>query len=276
MYGEVGNFKKLKEVYNSTLQVKSAIPHPRIMGVIRECGGKMHMSEKNWAAAQVDFFQAFLNYDEAGSTQRIQVLKYLVLAHMLMGSDINPFDSQETKPYKNDPEIVAMTNLVAAYQRREVHEAEKILRENKRTILEDSFIKAYIDDVLRGLRTQYLIDTIKPYSRMQLGYLAQQLNISVDQVEDLLMSLILDEIIKARIDQVGQYVELDRSANSSGKPRYQALGKWNVELDRLGSSVHVKHAAGAGSGSGTNLGGSFLRMGIGLGGTAPGLGPSLR
>ncbi len=89
---------------------------------------------------------------------------------MLMGSDINPFDSQETKPYKNDPEIVAMTNLVSAYQRREVHEAEKILRENKRTILDDPFIKAYIDDVLRGLRTQYLIDTIRPYSRIQLGY----------------------------------------------------------------------------------------------------------
>ena len=31
--------------------------------------------------------------------QRIQVLKYLVLAHMLMNSEIDPFDSQETKPY---------------------------------------------------------------------------------------------------------------------------------------------------------------------------------
>lgn len=98
MYGETSNFKKLKETYDATLQVKSAIPHPRIMGIIRECGGKMYMSEKNWEAAQIDFFQAFLSYDEAGSPQRIQVLKYLVLAHMLMGSDINPFDSQETKP----------------------------------------------------------------------------------------------------------------------------------------------------------------------------------
>ncbi|MCO5546874.1 hypothetical protein L7F22_000311 [Adiantum nelumboides] len=85
MYGMVGNYKKLKETYDATLQVKSAIPHPRIMGVIRECGGRMHMAEKNWEAAQIDFFQAFLNYDEAGSPQRIQVLKYLVLAHMLMG-----------------------------------------------------------------------------------------------------------------------------------------------------------------------------------------------
>ena len=41
---------------------------------------------------------------------------FSVLANMLMKSGINPFDSQEAKPYKNDNEIVAMTNLVTAYQ----------------------------------------------------------------------------------------------------------------------------------------------------------------
>lgn len=30
--------------------------------------------------------------------------------------------------YKNDPQIKAMTDLVDAYQRREVHSAEKILK----------------------------------------------------------------------------------------------------------------------------------------------------
>ena len=45
-------------------------------------------------------------------SRRTTCLKYLVLANMLMKSGINPFDSQETKPYKNDPEILAMTNLV--------------------------------------------------------------------------------------------------------------------------------------------------------------------
>ncbi len=52
-----------------------------------------------WNNASEDFFESFRNYDEAGSPQRIQVLKYLVLAHMLVGNQINPFDSQETKPY---------------------------------------------------------------------------------------------------------------------------------------------------------------------------------
>ena len=86
------------------------------MGVIKECGGKMWMGEselhirknhcnvsnipclEQWNRASEDFFESFRNYDEAGSPQRIQVLKYLVLANMLTGSEVNPFDSQETKP----------------------------------------------------------------------------------------------------------------------------------------------------------------------------------
>ena len=52
--------------------------------------------------------------------RRIQCLKYLILSNMLMNSDISPFDSQEAKPYKNDPEILAMTNLLSAYMNNEI------------------------------------------------------------------------------------------------------------------------------------------------------------
>ena len=55
-------------------------------------------SVESYEKASTDLFESFRQYDESGSPQRIQVLKYLVLAYMLMGSEINPFDSQETKP----------------------------------------------------------------------------------------------------------------------------------------------------------------------------------
>ena len=97
--------------------------------------------EREWEKARNDFFEAFKNYDEAGVQRRVQCLKYLVLANMLMNSDVNPFDSQEAKPYKNDPEIVAMTNLVEAYMRNEIREFEKLLKTNSRTIMADAFIK---------------------------------------------------------------------------------------------------------------------------------------
>lgn len=90
--------RRLKELYQASLRIRSAIPHPRNLGIIRECGGKMHIREGQWESAHQDFFSAFKSYDEAGSERRIQCLKYLVLANMLMKSSIDPFTASETKP----------------------------------------------------------------------------------------------------------------------------------------------------------------------------------
>ena len=98
MHTATKNNKKLKSLYSKALQIKSAIPHPKIMGVIRECGGKMHMAQREWEKARNDFFEAFKNYDEAGVQRRVQCLKYLVMSTMLTNSDINPFDSQAPHP----------------------------------------------------------------------------------------------------------------------------------------------------------------------------------
>ncbi|KAI0785294.1 PCI domain-containing protein [Irpex lacteus] len=249
MYNETKNFKKLKEIYNASNSIRSAIPHPRIMGVIKECGGKMWMGERNWNRASEDFFESFRNYDEAGSPQRIQVLKYLVLANMLMGSEVNPFDSQETKPYKNDPQITAMTDLVDAYQRREVHSAEKILRDNRATIMDDPFIRLYIDELLRSLRTQYLIDLIKPYTRLELSFLAKQLNVEINDVEELLIGLILEGKVEGRIDQVAMRLELDRK-QALEKKRYMALEKWTEALEGVHAAI-INKAPGTARGPGT-------------------------
>lgn len=57
MFTEQRNTKKLKQLYQKALTVKSAIPHPRILGIIRECGGKMHMHDQTWSEAATDFFE---------------------------------------------------------------------------------------------------------------------------------------------------------------------------------------------------------------------------
>ncbi|CAL9054506.1 unnamed protein product [Musa banksii] len=121
---------------------------------------------------------SFINFmkiqDEAGNQRCIQCLKYLVLANMLMESEVNPFDGQEAKPYKNDPEVLAMANLIAAYQRNEILEFEKILKSNRRTIMDDPFIRNYIEDLLKNIRTQVLLKLIKPYT--QSGFHSSQRN----------------------------------------------------------------------------------------------------
>jgi len=238
MYTATKNNKKLKSLYQKALQIKSAIPHPRIMGVIRECGGKMHMAQREWEKARNDFFEAFKNYDEAGVGRRVQCLKYLVLATMLLNSDINPFDSQEAKPYKNDPEILAMTNLVNAYMRNEIREFEKILKSNSRTIMGDAFIKMYIDDLLKNIRTQVLLKVITPYTRIRIPFIATELNIPASEVETLLVSLILDGQIDGHIDQLGQLLLLTEKAGDAKK--YAAVDKWSAQLATLQQTVFNK------------------------------------
>lgn len=67
----------------------------------------------------------------------------------------------------------------------------------------DPFIKLYMDDILRTMRTQVLLKAIAPYTRVTLPYVASELNgIPVTDVEDLLVSLILDGKVEGKIDQV--------------------------------------------------------------------------
>ncbi|KAK9758950.1 PCI domain [Popillia japonica] len=240
MYTEQKNNKKLKALYEQSLHIKSAIPHPLIMGVIRECGGKMHLREGEFEKAHTDFFEAFKNYDESGSPRRTTCLKYLVLANMLMKSGINPFDSQEAKPYKNDPEILAMTNLVNAYQLNDINEFEKILRLNRETIMDDPFIREHIEDLLRNIRTQVLIKLIRPYTRIQIPHISRELNIDEEDVENLLVSCILDNTIQGRIDEVNHVLFLDRK--NTNNTRYAALDRWTNQLSTLHVAIANKMA----------------------------------
>ncbi len=233
MYAETKNNKQLKRLYERALKVRSAVPHPKIMGIIRECGGKMHMSEENWKDAQSDFFESFRNYDEAGSLQRIQVLKYLVLTTMLMKSDINPFESQETKPYKGDARIAAMTDLVDAYQRDDIHKYESILQNNK-DLLEDPFIAENIDEVTRNMRTKAVVKLIAPYTRFKLSFIAKQLKISVPEVQDILGFLIVDKKVKGKINQQDGTMEIE---NNSDAERLNAMQEWNSAISSLCKAV---------------------------------------
>lgn len=254
MYAETRNNKRLKALYQRALTVRSAVPHPKIMGIIRECGGKMHMSEKNWKDAQSDFFESFKNYDEAGSMQRIQVLKYLVLTNMLMKSDINPFDSQETKPYKNDPRISGMTDLVDAYQRDDIHQYEKILKENQ-DVLADPFIAENIDEVSRNMRTKAVLKLIAPYSMFTLAFIAKHIKISIAEVQDILGVLIVERKLNAKIDQENGTVAVE---STSDLDHLKRVRDWNQALDSLWSTVlsdgegfknEDPHAFGGGMGS---------------------------
>ncbi|EKU21011.1 cop9 signalosome complex subunit 2 [Nannochloropsis gaditana CCMP526] len=173
----------------------------------------------DYNAAIQAFFSSFKCYDEAGDPRRFTLLKYLVLASMLHASTIDPFDSQEAKPYKEEREVVAMRNLILAFQNHDVKAFETILKvlvclllyallppcprplisplsslqTHRQALTRDTFVRAHIDQLLITIRTQVITKLLVPYTRVSLAHIARELNdIPEEDVESLLVSLILD------------------------------------------------------------------------------------
>ena len=126
---------------------------------------------------------------------------------MLSGSNINPFDSQETKPYQNDPRISTMTDLVNAYQREDIHDYE---------------------------RTKAVVKLVAPYTRFTLAFISKQLKISLPEVQDIVGFLIVDKSLRGKINQKTGTVEIESSTDME---RVQAIEEWSASIGSLWATV---------------------------------------
>ena len=80
----------------------------------------------------------------------------------------------------------------------------------RRTIYDDPFIRNYIEDLLKNIRTQVVLNIVQPYTRIRIPFISKHLNIPEGDVEQLLVSLILDNRIHGHIDQVSQMCQASK------------------------------------------------------------------
>ncbi len=148
-----------------------------------------------------------------------------------------------------------MIDLIDAYQRHVIKAFEKVLKENKEAILGDEFIADYIQDLMKSLRSEVLLELIQPYTNISLPFISKELNITPKEVEDLLVELILDNKIRGHIDQVNQMLLLSatkyvftvpstikiytnpRSRRSSSYWKYRSIQKWTDNLTSLEKTI---------------------------------------
>jgi len=204
------------------------------LAIFHFVGGKLKMEEHSWNDAYSSFFEAFNFFEEAGSRFKIPCLKYILLANMLNHSTINPFASPETKNLQNHAEIKPMAELLAAYQHNEIDRFEKILNTNKKVIMDDPFIAQFIANVLREIRTQVLLEIIRPYTKVTIPFLSKKLNVPPAEVQELLVFLILDAKVVGQIDQVKQQLHLQKGGPVA---KYRYIGKWSDQLRSLHGTV---------------------------------------
>ena len=89
----------MKQSFNLTQKFGAVIEDPRVIGIIKECGGKMYMSEKRWDAALEEFRASFQCLVESGNEKARTLLKYVILASLLAQSKVDFLGMVEAKIY---------------------------------------------------------------------------------------------------------------------------------------------------------------------------------
>ncbi len=80
---------------------------------------------------------------------------------------------------------------------------------------------------------QALISITKPYKRVKLSFLAQELSLTVAEVEKTLSLMILDKKMNAMIDQIDGYAELLGDVETLAIQKMNVLSKYSDSLDTL-------------------------------------------
>jgi COP9 signalosome complex subunit 2 len=89
----------MRAVYSISQSFSGVIEDPRVIGIIKESGGKMYMSEKRWELACDAFFASFCKLVECGAQNAVTVLKYVLLSSLLAESSVDYLSTQEARVF---------------------------------------------------------------------------------------------------------------------------------------------------------------------------------
>lgn len=94
--------------------------------------------------------------------------------------------------YIEDPEIKAMSDLRKSLEANDIRKFERTIRDKKNKISSEPFLMSYIEPLRRRIQEQVLLSITVPYKKITLLNIAIDLNLNVEEVSELLCSLILD------------------------------------------------------------------------------------
>lgn len=129
--------RRMKEVFQLTEKFSTVIEDPRVVGIIKECGGKMYMSERKWEQALSQFKASFESMVDSGHPRAVTILKYVILTQLLSKSETDYLTQREAKVFANDASIIAMTDLKQGFEKNDIKAILKIIGDKKINLLAD-------------------------------------------------------------------------------------------------------------------------------------------
>ena len=178
---------------------------PKLQANIDMHAGILAAYEKDFNLAYSYFFEAFDVYNIPNKKRRnkgLRAFQYMILCKIVGGhiEEVNNVIlSKQGKDYYG-PEVEALRSIESAVKEKSIKLLEDNIEKNKKYFT-DRVINYHISNLHNDLLEKNLIKIIKPYSVVEIDFVAKSIGLNYQDVLNRLRQMILDKKINGILDQ---------------------------------------------------------------------------
>lgn len=235
------DFEALKRLYHMSFEINSAVPHPKIMGIVKECGGEIYMKQANYYKASNEFYESFKNYDELGDERRIQMLKKLMISNMLSETEINPFHSKEFQSFVKLPELQEFLELHQSFVDVDIAKFNDLI-DNHSSIFDVCFADSYVEELKTIIQSKTIVKLSNYYNSLELSYLSELLRCDIPILYTHVLKLISSgKMINLKINFEQDILEIKEDDHFSILPNLEVedIVNYIKEMSKSGRKVET-------------------------------------
>lgn len=177
---------------------------PKMQASLDLQSGILHAAdEQDFKTAFSYFYEAFEGFSTVDDGLAMISLKYMLLSKIMLNTpeDVNQILSGKLMLKYNGRDIEAMKEVAQASHKRSLADFQQCLKKFKKELEDDTIVKAHIGTLYDNMLEQNLCRIIEPYSRVEVGFIAQSIKLDKLAVEKKLSQMILDKKFHGILDQ---------------------------------------------------------------------------
>merc|ERR1712066_489000 len=204
-YHALSNLPRARAALTSARTTANSIyVPPRIQAQLDLQSGILHASEeKDFKTAFSYFFEAFEQYDSVEDKNALTALKYMLMSKIMLRTpeEVQNIVSGKLALKYSGSDIEAMKLVAQASKNRSLADFQTTVDNYSRELKEDKIVERHLESLYQTMLEQNLCRIIEPYSRVQVTFVAEKINLPEPEVEKKLSQMILDKKFQGILDQ---------------------------------------------------------------------------